>query len=93
MSTYDFDGVDIDWSYPVARDRGGRPDYLENLPRFVHRLKQMLTSTDGRDGLSMTLPASQRQLQHFDIKKLVDDIDWFNIETYDLHGTWDKGEK
>ncbi|KAH0386158.1 glycoside hydrolase, partial [Aureobasidium melanogenum] len=93
MSTYGFDGVDIDWSYPAVKGRGGRPEDFDNLPRFVRRLKEALRSTGGREGLSITLPASQRHLQHFDIEKLVDYVDWFNVKTYDLHGTWDKGEK
>lgn len=28
-------------------------------------------------------------MQHFDIVKIDPIVDWFNIMTYDLHGTWD----
>jgi GH18 family chitinase len=93
MSTYDFDGVDIDWEYPAADDRSGRTEDFENFPKFIRNLKQALSSTGGRDGLSITLPASYWYLQHFDIKTLANDVDWFNIMSYDLHGTWDKGNK
>ncbi|THX63759.1 glycoside hydrolase, partial [Aureobasidium pullulans] len=93
MSTYDFDGVDIDWEYPAADDRSGRPEDFDNFPSFICRLKESLKYADGRNGLSITLPASYWYLQHFDIKKLVNDVDWFNIMSYDLHGTWDKGNK
>jgi GH18 family chitinase len=93
MSTYDFDGVDIDWEYPAAGDRSGRPEDFENFPKFIRNLKQALRSTGGRDGLSITSPASYWYLQHFDIKTLVKDVDWFNIMSYDLHGTWDRGNK
>lgn len=93
MSTYNFDGVDIDWEYPAADDRNGRAEDFTNFPIFIHNLKTALKGTGGRDGLSITLPASYWYLQHFDIKKLVNDVDWFNIMSYDLHGTWDKGNK
>jgi chitinase len=29
-------------------------------------------------------------LQHFDIKSLQDSVDWFNVMSYDMHGTWDQ---
>ena len=58
LATYNFDGVDLDWEYPVAPDRNGRGEDFENFPRFIANLKSALRSTGGRDGLSITLPAS-----------------------------------
>lgn len=58
MSTYDFDGVDLDWEYPVAEDRSGRKEDFKNFPTFLKNLKQALKSTGGRDEVSLTLPAS-----------------------------------
>ncbi|KAM5470007.1 hypothetical protein MferCBS49748_002771, partial [Microsporum ferrugineum] len=93
MATYDFDGVDIDWEYPVDKDRGGRPQDFENFPKFMANLKNALKSTGGREEVSLTLPASYWYLQHFDLKNLSPHIDYFNVMSYDLHGTWDKGNK
>ncbi|KAG9517944.1 glycoside hydrolase, partial [Aureobasidium melanogenum] len=93
MSTYGFDGVDLDWSYPGAKNRGGRPEDYENFPRFVGRLKEALRGTTGRQVLSITLPASNRYLQHYDVKTLANDVDYFNVKSFDLHGTWDKGDQ
>ncbi|KAH2160802.1 hypothetical protein KXW37_009822, partial [Aspergillus fumigatus] len=93
MSTYNFDGVDLDWEYPVATDRSGRPEDFKNFPKFLANLKKSLKASGGRDGLSVTLPASYWYLQHFDIVELVKHVDFFNMMTYDLHGTWDKGNK
>ncbi|KAH8698404.1 hypothetical protein BGW36DRAFT_357942 [Talaromyces proteolyticus] len=93
MATYNFDGIDIDWEYPSASDRSGRPEDFKNFPKFMKNLKAALKATGGRDGLSMTLPASYWYLKHFDIKHLVQHIDFFNIMTYDMHGTWDKGNQ
>jgi GH18 family chitinase len=79
MSTYNFDGVDIDWEYPAADDRSGQPEDFANFPTFIANLKSHLKSTGGRSGVSITLPASYWYLQHFDIVKLQVSVDFFNI--------------
>lgn len=58
MSTYNFDGVDLDWEYPEATDRSGQSDDYANLSTFLQRVKNALRATGGRSGLSITLPAS-----------------------------------
>lgn len=58
MSTYDFDGVDLDWEYPGAEDRSGRGEDFENFPKFLANLKSALRATGGKDEVTLTLPAS-----------------------------------
>lgn len=43
--------------------------------------------------VSLTLPASYWYLQHFDIKNLEKHVDWFNMMSYDVHGSWDIDSK
>ncbi|KAH7384645.1 hypothetical protein BKA66DRAFT_608810 [Pyrenochaeta sp. MPI-SDFR-AT-0127] len=86
MSAYGFDGMDLDWEYPGADDRGGRP---EDTANFVLLCKEIKAAFGSYYGFSITLPASYWYLRHFDIAGMEPHVDWFNIMTYDIHGVWD----
>jgi len=90
MNTYGFDGVDLDWEYPGADDRGGVAADTANYVSFAQELKAAFGS---KYGISMTLPTSFWYLQHFDLPGIQQHIDWFNLMAYDLHGVWDKDSK
>lgn len=90
MTTWGFTGVDIDWEYPVAPDRNGRPEDYENYPTFLANLRASLDEYNF--GLSITLPSSYWYLQNFDLVAIEPSVDWFNYMSYDLHGTWDIGD-
>ena len=79
MDTYSFDGVDLDWEYPGADDRGGKSPDSANYVLLAQELKAAFGS---KYGISMTLPTSFWYLQHFDVKGFQDSIDWFNLMAY-----------
>ncbi|KAJ7222199.1 hypothetical protein GGX14DRAFT_301962, partial [Mycena pura] len=87
MEQYAFDGLDIDWEYPAASDRGGVPADTENYVKFMATLKSAFK--ERKYGLSFTAPSSYWYLQHFDIPGMLKSADWVNVMTYDLHGVWD----
>jgi chitinase len=88
LQTHRFDGVDLDWEYPAADDRGGVEADTAN---FVKLLQELRSAFSGRYGISLTLPASYWYLQGFDVKSLQNYVDWMNVMSYDIHGVWDKG--
>jgi len=89
MTKWNYDGVDIDWEYPVAPDRGGKPQDFKSFVNFMRRLRLRLNQMGTPKGLSLTLPASYWYLKGFDIVGLEPHIDFFNVMTYDIHGVWD----
>lgn len=80
MDTYGFDGVDIDWEYPQADDRGGASADTAN---YVALVKDMRTAFGTKYGITVTLPTSYWYLQHFDLANMQASIDWFNVMSYD----------
>ncbi|KAL4867386.1 glycoside hydrolase superfamily [Aspergillus spectabilis] len=86
MEKYGFDGIDIDWEYPVADDRGGNPLDKARLVTFMKELKE---ACGDRYGVTITLPASYWYLQGFDVEGMLPYVDHYNVMSYDIHGTWD----
>ncbi|KAK6360310.1 hypothetical protein TWF730_006457 [Orbilia blumenaviensis] len=93
MRSYGFDGIDIDWEYPTAEDRGGKPGDTANYVLLVREMKQAFTTAGGGWGISVAIPASYWYLQHFNLAQMASYIDWFNLMSYDYVGTWDKDNK
>jgi chitinase len=79
METYNFDGVDLDWEYPTAEDRGGSPGDTENL---VSLLRDMRNRFGTSYGISIAIPASYWYLRNFDVQGMTRYVDWLNLMTY-----------
>ncbi|GKT48622.1 chitotriosidase-1 [Colletotrichum spaethianum] len=88
MRKHGFDGVDFDWEYPGAGDRGGKPDDGKNFVTFLKELDDMNKQQPKKYIVSFTIPTSYWYLRHFDLKA-VDHVDFVNVMSYDLHGIWD----
>ncbi|KAL4865512.1 glycoside hydrolase superfamily [Aspergillus spectabilis] len=79
MMEYGFDGVDIDWEFPGPEERGGRTGELENFSKWMKNLRAQLENSG----------TNYQYLQYYDIKKLENPVDWFNLVSYDIRDTED----
>ena len=86
MNQFGFQGVDLDWEYPVDSLRNGSPDDMKNL---VQLLADMRANFGHNFGISVTLAPDPWYLQHYDAKGLLANADFLGFMSYDLHGMWD----
>jgi len=96
IKQYGFDGVDIDWEYPVA---GGlptnirRPEDKRNFTLMLQKLRQVLDAYGAADGkrylLSIAGGSGSFYAQNTEMSLIHPYLDFASIMTYDMHGTWD----
>ena len=84
MVEWGFDGVDLDWEYPGAPDRGGKAEDTQNLVDLVRDIKNAFDLMHRGWGLSFTAPSSYWYLRWFDIHSMSQYVDWINLMSYDL---------
>lgn len=73
----------------MAPERGGSPADYANFVSLAQNLRAAMDKSGHHFGLTATAPSSHWYMQHFDIVNLSQTLDWINVMTYDLHGTWD----
>jgi len=89
MVYYGFDGVDYDWEYPGAHDRGGNKEDGQNYVELVKATRAYFKDNARGWGISFTAPSSYWYLRHFEIGAMMEHVDFVNLMTYDLFGSWD----
>jgi chitinase len=93
---YGFDGVDIDWEYPVVGGMAGnvkRPEDKTHFTLLMQTLRNKLDAQSAKDGkrylLSFAGASSAYYTNNVELPKLQQYVDFVNIMAYDIHGTWD----
>ncbi|MFC3550979.1 glycosyl hydrolase family 18 protein [Lysobacter cavernae] len=85
-----FDGIDIDWEYPVACGLTcGKPEDNANFTALMAEFRRQLDAV--RPGLLLTIAsgAGIDKIRVTDPAAYAQYLDYINVMTYDFHGTWD----
>ncbi|KAJ3182942.1 hypothetical protein HDU85_002548 [Gaertneriomyces sp. JEL0708] len=89
LKQYGIDWIDIDWEYP-GTEREGREEDGANVLALLQKMHAYKAASGINAIASFTPPASFWYLQQSPkIDVLQHYIDWINLMTYDLHGSWD----
>ena len=95
MKRYGFDGIDIDWEYPVSGGKAGnrsRPEDKQNLTHLLAELRQQLDTQGKQDRrhylLTIAAPASPEKSVNLEVAGLAKHLDWINVMAYDYNGSW-----
>lgn len=93
---YGFDGIDIDWEFPVEggeRSVKHRPEDGSNLVMLLETLRRHLQTQAKADGksyrLTLATSISGRTLEkRYRLREISQAVDWMNLMAYNLTGPW-----
>lgn len=93
---FQFDGVDIDWEYPVSgglATNARRPEDKRNFTLLMEELRRQLDAQGEEDGkeylLTFAGAAASYYTNNIELHRLHPLVDFINLMTYDLTGPWE----
>jgi chitinase len=94
-----FDGIDIDWEYPVCcglPENSYRPEDRRNCTLLFEELRRQLDALGAATGqrylLTAAIPAGREiPITSFELREAGQILDWINVMTYDMTGSQRSG--
>jgi chitinase len=93
---YGFDGVDLDWEYPVSgglTSNTNRPSDKMNFTILLQEIRNKLNIAQKEEGTTYLLTIAGAAFSGFvkntEMALIAKEVDWINLMTYDYHGDWD----
>ncbi|CAF1066173.1 unnamed protein product [Adineta steineri] len=90
-----FDGLDLDWEYPGAKDQGAESHSKTGYTKLVKKLSRVFqqeAKETGKEKLLLTCAtaaARHRIEAGYEVEEVCKYFDFVSVMTYDYHGSWD----
>jgi chitinase len=94
MQRYGFDGIDVDWEYPVegGLTSSNNAADKENYTLLLRAIRNALDAIGGqvteRPLLTIASSPNPAYLDNMEVDALDGILDWVNVMTYDYNGAW-----
>ncbi|XP_031787655.1 probable chitinase 10 [Nasonia vitripennis] len=92
IEKYGFDGLDLDWEYPVCWQVDCNKGPKSDKEGFTALVRELSAEFKPRGLLlsSAVSPNKRVIAEGYDVPVIAEHLDWIAVMTYDYHGQWDK---
>ncbi|KAH8272046.1 hypothetical protein KR026_004304, partial [Drosophila bipectinata] len=92
LEKYGFEGLDLDWEYPVCWQTECNRGFSEEKEAFTAWVRELSEAFRPRGLLLSTAVSPSKKIidAGYDVPQISRYFDWIAVMTYDFHGQWDK---